>query len=127
MDLVLATFVVIGFAGMLEYLHLPERAREAGRHGTACLNVMRDDSLNDREKEDALQRRARRLFKLLGILTGGSVLAIGLPLLAVWLVGQIGIGSYRGTLAILQRLDFLAGVTVIGGLVYVVARWNRAF
>ena len=88
--------------------------------------MLRDDSLSDREKEEALQQRARRLFKLLGILVGGSALALGLPLLGVWPVEQLGIGSYGRTLAVLQRIDFLAGVTVVGVLGYLVVRRVRA-
>lgn len=125
MNVLLATFVVVGFAAVLEYLQLPTRAREVGQYSTECLGVVQDDSLSDREKEDALQQRAGRLFKLLGILVGGSALALGLPLLGVWLVGQLGMGSFGRTLAVLQRIDFLVGVTVVGVLVYVVVRRVR--
>ena len=64
MNVLLATFVVVGFAVTLESLHLPARACEVGQCSTECLDVLRDDSLSDREKEEALQQRARRLFKL---------------------------------------------------------------
>ena len=124
--MLLATFVVVGFAVTLESLHLPARACEVGQCSTECLDVLRDDSLSDREKEEALQQRAQRLFKLLGILVGGSALALGLPLLGVWFVEQLGIGSYGRTLAVLQRIDFLAGVTVVGVLGYLVVRRVRA-
>lgn len=126
MNVLLATFVVVGFAVTLESLHLPARACEVGQCSTECLDVLRDDSLSDREKEEALQQRARRLFKLLGILVGGSALALGLPLLGIWLVEQLGIGSYGRTLAVLQRIDFLSGVTVVGVLGYLVVRRVRA-
>ncbi len=118
MNLVLAVFVVVGFAVTVERLHLPSRAREVSRHSTECLDVLHDDSMNDAAKEEALQERARRLFALLGILAGGSALALGLPLFVVWLVEHGGVGSFEGTLAILQRLDFLAATTVAGLLAY---------
>lgn len=126
MNVLLATFVVVGFAVTLESLHLPARAREVGQCSTECLDVLRDDSLSDQEKEEALQQRARRLFKLLGILVGGSALALGLPLFGVWLVEQLGIGSYGRTLAVLQQIDFLSGVTVVGVLGYLVVQRVRA-
>lgn len=126
MNIALAVFVVIGFAVTIERLDLPDRAREVSRHSTECLDVLRDDTLDDAEKEAALQQRARRLFVLLGLLGGGSVLALGLPLLGVWLLGQAGVGSFPGTLAVLQRLDFLAGTTVAGGVAYLLAQRIRA-
>jgi hypothetical protein len=125
MNVVLAVFVVVGFAVTIERLHLPARAREVGRHSTASLDVLRDDSLDDAAKEEALQNHSRHLFRLLGILTGGSALALGLPLGIVWLLGQGGIGSFGGTLAVLQRIDFLAGTTVVGLLAYFLVQQAR--
>lgn len=125
MNFVLAVFVVVGFAVTIERLHLPARAREVGRHSTASLDVLRDDSLDDAAKEEALQDRSRDLFRLLGILTGGSALALGLPLGVVWLLGQVGVGTFGGTLAVLQRIDFLAGTTVVGLLAYFLVQQVR--
>lgn len=126
MNAVLAMFVVVGFAVTIERLHLPTRAREVGRHSMASLDVLQDESLSDADKEAALQNRSRQLFRLLGILTGGSALALGLPLGIVWLLGQVGVGSFHGALAVLQRIDFLVGTTVVGLLAYFLVQRLRA-
>jgi len=126
MNIVLAVGVVVGFAVLLERLGLPAHAREVGGHSTTCLQVLRDDSLSDATKEAALQDRARQLFGLLGRLTGGSVLALGLPLGGVWLLGSAGVGSFSETLATLQRVDFLVVTTAVGLLAYVLAQYARA-
>jgi hypothetical protein len=118
MNFALAVFVVIGFAATLEYLNLPDHARAVGERSSRSLSVLRDDSLGDREKEEALQIQSRELFRLLGILVGGSALALGLPLCIVGLLGQLGIGSFWDTIAVLERIDFLVGVTALGGLGY---------
>jgi hypothetical protein len=122
MNFALAVFVVVGFAATIEYFDLPDRARTVGERSSRSLAVLRDNSLSDQEKEKALQSQSRELFRLLGILTGGSVLALGLPLGIVWISGQLGIGSFWGTMSILERLDFLAGVTVVGGAGYFLMR-----
>ncbi len=122
MNFALAVFVVVGFAATLEYLDLPDHARMVGNRSSDSLEVLRDDSLGDREKEEALQSQSRELFRLLGILVGGSTLALGLPLGAVWLLGQVGVGSFWGTIGVLERIDFLVGVTVLGGLGYLAFR-----
>ena len=122
MNFALALFVVVGFAATIEYFDLPNRARTVGKRSSRSLAVLRDDSLGDREKEEALQSQSRELFRLLGILAGGSALALGLPLGVVWLLGQVEIGSFWGTMSILERIDFLAGVTVVGGAGYFLMR-----
>ncbi len=122
MNFVLAVFVVVGFAATLEYLNLPDHARAVGNRSSDSLEVLRDDSLGDREKEEALQSQSRELFRLLGILVGGSALALGLPLGIVWLIGQLGIGSFWETIDVLERIDFLVGVTALGGLGYLAFR-----
>lgn len=119
MNLTLAMMVVVGFAATLELLNLPARARDVGRRSQTCLGVLKDDALTDREKEDALQAQTKALFKLLFILGGGSLLALGVPLGGVWLLDRFGIGAFPSVLSILQRLDFLAGTVVAGLVVYV--------
>ena len=123
MNLAFAIFVVVGFAGTLEYLDLPDRARAVGQQSTEALAVLQDDALTDREKEEALRAHSRILFGLLGVLAGGSILALGGPLALVWGLEQIGLGSFQKVLAILQRLDFLAATVVVGLLGYLLARY----
>jgi hypothetical protein len=123
MNLAFAIFVVVGFAGTLEYLDLPDRARAVGQQSTEALAVLQDDALTDREKEEALQAHSRTLFGLLGVLAGGSILALGVPLALVWRLEQISLGSFQKVLAILQRLDFLAATVVVGLLGYLLARY----
>jgi hypothetical protein len=119
MNWILALLVVVGFAAVLELLHLPAHAQSVGHRSRECVGVLRNDALSDREKEAALQQQTKQLFRLLGILGGGSLLALGGPLGAVWLLEQVGVGRFSAVLAILQRLDFLAGTVVVGVLAYV--------
>lgn len=118
MNLTLAMIVVAGFAAVLELLHLPSHARDVARRSRDCLGLLQNDSLTDREKEEALQSQTKHLFRLLGILGGGSLLALGGPLSAVWGLNQLGMGTFSGVLRILQRLDFLAGTVVAGVIAY---------
>lgn len=123
MEFLWASLVVAGFALVLERLDLPDRAAEVGRRSRSCLEVLRDPALTDERKEAALQSHALRLFVLLGILSGGSALALAVPLGTVWGLHQMGWASFPAVWSTLQRLDFLAVVTVAGGVVWLVARW----
>lgn len=125
MSFLLAALVVVAFAAVLERLDLPDRAREVGERSRKSLGVLRDSSLDDREKEEALQRHSLRLFGLLGILAGGSLLALGLPLGGVWALELAGLASLEEVLATLSRLDFLTGTTAAGFLAWGVYRKVR--
>lgn len=118
----LAVAVVVVFAVVIERLDLPGRAREVGRRSRASLDVLRDPSLDDAAKEEALQEQAVGLFRLLGLLVGGSLLALGLPLGGVWLLELAGVASLASVLEVLERVDFLLGVTVVGLGAWLVVR-----
>ena len=122
MSFLLAALVVVVFALVLERLRLPDRARETGDRARKSVEVLRDPSLDDREKESALQEQSLRLFGLLGILLGGSLLALGLPLFGVWLLELAGVSSLNAVLGVLERPDFLLGTVVVGVVGYLVYR-----
>lgn len=126
MSLLLALFVVAAFAATLEGLSLPERAREVTDRAADSLRILRDPALSDAEKEQRIRRQSLRLFGLLGVLAGGSLLAMGLPLAVVWLLERAGVSSVGAVLSVLERVDFLVGVTVAGVAAWLVLRRIRA-
>lgn len=122
MNVVLAVFVVVAFAFTIERLSLPDRAREVVRRSSDSLEVLRNPALTDATKEVRLRRESVSLFRLLGLLVGGSLLAIALPLLVVWLLAKVGVSSLDAVLSVLERIDFLATVTVAGTVLYLAYR-----
>jgi hypothetical protein len=124
-NLLLATTVVVAFAVLIERFNLMERAREVGSRALGSLQVLRDPELDDVAKEKVLRRQAVRLFGLVGILGGGSLLALGLPLLAVWLLDLGGVASLESVLAVLSSIEFLIGATIIGVMTFLLFRRIR--
>jgi hypothetical protein len=122
MSLFLATLVVLVFAVAIERLGLAERSREVVTRAQDCVRIVRDDTLDDDAKATGLQRQAIRLFGLFGIFAGGGLLAILLPLGAIWLLDRAGVASFSEVLSILERLDFLVAAMVVGTLTYLLAR-----
>jgi hypothetical protein len=122
----LSVLVVVAFAGILQVLNLVGCAQEVHERGMDCLRVIRDPSMTDAAKETHMQRNARRLFALLGTLTGGSMLALALPLALVWLLSAMDVASFSSVLAFLQRADFLAGTIFVGMLGTLLVRHLRA-
>jgi len=119
-NLVLAAFVVVTFAALIERFGLVQRTREVSVRAADCVAVLRDPLLDEITKERTLQRHALRLFGLSGILLGGGVLALVVPLVGVWVLSRVGVVSFGGVLEMLTRFDFLAATAVIGLVVYVV-------
>lgn len=122
MSLVLAVMVVVTFGFTVDRLGLVDHTREVVARARECLQVLRDASLSDREKERALRDHARGLFRLMGVLVGGSAVAILLPLGVVWLLDEAGLWSLGAVLDVLERPDFLGATAVIGLVLFVVAR-----
>lgn len=122
MDLALAVFVVVGFAFLVERLDLAAHAREVFNRSSDCLRVLRSPTLDDETKQKKLQDHSLRLFSLLGILTGGSLLALLLPVGGVWLLDGAGVASLRDVLSTLGHPVFLTGTTLVGLIGYAVLR-----
>lgn len=122
MSLALAVGVVLGFAGVLHLLDLPARAAEVGRRSREALDTLRDRELDDDGKERALRRLSVRLFALMGVLLGGSALALGLPLGAVWVLDRLGLASLSAVWSMLESPGFLAATVAGGTGVWLVGR-----
>lgn len=122
MSLLLAILVVVAFAAVVQWTGLASRAAEAGRRARGSYAVVTDSSLTDEQKERRLKDEAPRLFGLLGLILGGSALALGLPLGLLWIGDRLGMVSLAAVMAILVRVDFLVAVTVVGALI---AWWVR--
>lgn len=123
MSFLWAGFVVVAFTVTLERLRLAARAREVVTRATDCLNVLRDPSLDDNAKERILQHHTLGLFRLFGLLLGGGILALGLPLAVIWLLELAGVTSVEAVLSVLERIEFLASVTVLGAVAFLLLRW----
>jgi hypothetical protein len=117
-----ATLVVIAFAVLAHYIGLIDWTGEVTRHARKATAVLQNSALDDLAKEKAMQSAAIELFKLLGLLTGGSIIAVALPIAAVWLADAAGVLSFDAVMAMLIRWEFLLAATVIGFAVFFLLR-----
>lgn len=117
-----AYFVVIGFVLLMYKFKLIDRSIEVISNTKEALNVLRDNELDDENKEKILQRSAIRMFSLLAILIFGSIISLSLPLFIVWLVSEFQIFTFNGVLNTLVQWKFIGYSTLIGILMYFVVR-----
>lgn len=122
MNLALATIVVVAFAVLLERMNVAASGRAVAERATKSLLVLKDSALTDDEKELALRREAVHLFRQFGAIVVLGLLALLLPLGAVWLLDRAGWASMTDVLDVLGRVDFLVAATVIGTAAYYLSR-----
>ena len=122
MTLGAAAFVVLGFAALIHWMGLVERAREVTDRARRCVQVLGDPELGDLAKERELRSQSLRLFRLLAVLVGGSALALACPLGAVWALDRLGWASLPEVLTLLQRWDFLAATFALGFVAWALHR-----
>lgn len=114
MTLFLALLVVAAFAGIVGRMRLPAHAGEAVRRARGSYAVVSDRSLSDLQKERRLREETPRLLGLLGRIVAGGIMALGVPLGALWVADRAGLASLSEVLDVLVRLDFLLAVSVAG-------------
>jgi hypothetical protein len=124
MSLIGSILIVVLFMVLLQVLRLVDRAREAIEVSRISMEIMRDASLGDEEKEVGIQRNALRLFRLLFILAFGFALALMAPVGIIWLLDLSGLLSLSAVLALMVRWDFILVTSVIC-VIYIVVVAKR--
>lgn len=106
-----AALIVLGFSWLLLKLKLVERAGRISGIVRQSAATAADRSLGDAAKGQALRRNSLALFTLFADLTARLVLAIGLPILLVWLLAFARLWSFEGALNATLSWPFLiAGI-----------------
>ena len=118
MSLVWAGFVVISFALLIQGFRLGPRAKQVGDYTHDALRILTDRQLDDRTKERLLRSHAGRLFLAGATILLGGCAAVAIPLGVVWLMDRYGLASLSSVAAVLERLDFLVAISLLGGMAY---------
>lgn len=122
MSVVGASFVVMCFALLAHYIGLFRWTNEVMGQVKESMAVLSNSQLDDLAKEKAMQSSAIKLFKLLGLLLVGSVVAVLLPFAIIWVFDAMGWISFDSVINMLMRWDFLLAATVIGFAIFFMLR-----
>ena len=93
-----AIVIVVGFSWLLIRLRLVERSREINGIVRQSAATASDRSMSDDAKAQALRKQSLTLFGLFASLTFGLVVAVGLPILLVWLLAFTEVWDFEGAL-----------------------------
>lgn len=121
-----AALIVAGFAWLLLRLRLVEQAQRINGMVRDSAAVMADKSLGDDARERALRKTSVALFGQFITLTLGLALALGLPMLLVWLLGLTRIWSFDAAIAASLSWPFLLGGLALFIVVMVIGRRRGA-
>ena len=102
-----AALIVIGFSWLLFRLQLVERSGRINGIVRQSAATAADRSLSDRAKAQALRGHSLALFGIFADLTLRLVLAVGPPILLVWLLAFARLWSFEGALEATLSWPFL--------------------
>lgn len=119
-----AAVIVALFGVLIHLLGIVDRTRDVVSICRNAVTILQDPRVADDEKEKQMRQNSLRLFTLLAILIAGTLIAVTLPLFAIWLVQFSGLWSVNEVLNLFLRWDFLIGATVFGVLAYLASvKW----
>jgi len=116
-DLLGGLIVVFGFLGLAKVFRLLERNLKVIEISRLSASIIGDNSLDDLQKEKALQKNAQKLLVLFLIIVGASIVSLGIPLGVIWLLDAINLLSFTGVVRTMTSTWFI--LTGIGiSLIY---------
>jgi len=110
--LVGAIILVVGFIILLKGLRLVENNLKVIAIAKEAASVMQNSTLDDRQKEQALQKHAIKLFNLFILILFSSAAAIGLPVGVIWLLEQTGVLSMMAVIDFTLTWQFILASTL---------------
>lgn len=122
-DYVGALLILVGFTWLLLRLRLAERSGLIGGIVLQSATTAADRSLDDEVKAKAMRGYSLQLFGLFATLALGLALAIGLPVLLVWLMAFTGIWNFQGAIAATVSWPFL--IAGLAPLIWIFLRSER--
>ena len=103
-----AILIVLGISWLFLRLQLVERSRQVNSIVRQSAATTSDHSLSDAAKAKTLRRHSLALFGIFASLTYRLVLAVGLPILLVWLLAFTPLWSFDGVVEASLSWPFLA-------------------
>lgn len=113
MSYVWATLVILGFMGLAQLTKLATVGRRVIAQSREALVTIGDPKLTEDDKEVALRRLALSLFRAFFLIVLLTLIAAGVPLLALYLAGWVGLLSFGEVLSSLADPIFLIVVSLI--------------
>jgi hypothetical protein len=125
-ELVGASCVVIFFTVLIYLLGIIQKTRQTIEISQKAVEIIRDPSISDEQKQQLVQASSLKLFSLLGMLVIFTAVAILIPVGIIWVAELVGLVSLDGVLRLMVRWEFVTAATILGIAVYLaLSKWSR--
>jgi len=116
MAFAVAVFVCVAFVALADRLGIADQPVKVAAASRRALQTFTDPTLHDDAKERSMRADARALGRLFLVITASALVAIGLPIAAVWLLDAAGVVAFAAVLDALVSWPVLtAGVVMFVG------------
>ena len=101
---------------------LVRRTSRVAEVAKSVLAVIRDPSLEDRQKEIATQRYAKELFSLFFVIVGASLIELAIPLIIVWIMELADLLTVAEVIAGTLTLEFIGIAAVLSVILFLLRK-----
>ena len=113
MVLVGGIVVVLGFIIFVQLFGLVEKNTKVIHIAKSAITIVRDASLDDYQKEVAMQKHAKELLSLFFLITMGSIMALAIPFGLIWLMEFAKLLTVNEVIETTLSLEFIAATVII--------------
>lgn len=108
--------LIIGFMIFMKVFGLVAKSYRVTSVAKSALDVVRDPNMDDRQKESATRQYSKELFSLFFVIAGASVVALGIPLVVIWVMDLANLVSLSEVIEGTITLEFLGIAAVISAI-----------
>lgn len=113
MVLVGGIVVVLGFILFVKLFGIVEKSSKVIRIAKSSLTVVRDADLDDLQKEIVMQKHAKELFYLFFLIATGSIVALAIPFVLIWLMEYAELLTVDEVIDATLSWEFIAATVVL--------------
>lgn len=109
--------LVLGFLVFIKLFKLVEKSTRVVSVAKSALATVRDNNLDDYQKEKTMQKNAKELLSLFFLITLGSALALAIPLGIVWVMELSNLLTMNEVIDLTLSWEFI-GIAVVLSIGY---------
>lgn len=124
MSLIVASLASIAFAAALLKSGLIEATRSVYTLSASSFSTLKDETIDEVEKEILMQRNSIELLKKFVHLTFTAIAVLLAPTIIIYSASTVELVSPAAVFDILLRLDFILAFTIVAVLAARLFRWH---
>jgi len=113
--------LIIGFIIFIKLFGIIEKSSEVIDIAKIAASIVRDNNIDDYQKEIAMKKSAKRLLSLFFLITTGSILALSISFCFIWLMEFANLLTVREVVELTLSLKYISA-TIIISIFYIILK-----